>query len=216
MHMVSGSSLRSFGRALALSATLLMAPVAPLAPAFAQAAPLSVPAGDYAIEKTHASITVKWKHLGLSYYPARFVTFDSVITLDPKDVTKSSVSVTIDPRSVRTDYPFPEKEDFDKVVAEKFLRAGEFPTATFQSTRLVATGATTGKLTGNLTLAGVTKPVTLDVTLNAAKEHPFRKVPALGFSATGSFNRSDFGLKDLIPAISDEILISIEAEYLKK
>ena len=207
------ADLGSFGRVAAVAAAVL---VSPLAPAFAQAAALSVPAGEYALDKTHASVTAKVKHLGLSGYPMRFASFDSTIMLDPKDVTRSTVTVTLDPRSVRTDYPFPEKEDFDKKIAETFLRAGQHPTATFKSTGLVATGATTGKLTGNLTLAGVTKPLTLDVTLNAATEHPFRKVPALGFSATGKFNRSDFGLKDLIPGVSDEVMLMIEAEYLKK
>ena len=131
-------------------------------------------------------------------------------------VARATVSVTIDPKSVRTDFPFPEKEDFDKVIAEKFLQAGQFPTITFKSTALKATGATTGKLTGDLTLLGVTRPVTLDVTLNGAKEHPMRKIPALGFSATGSFKRSDFGSSALQGPLGDEITVIIEAEFFKK
>ena len=205
------ASFKIFPVSAAAALALVVAPAA-----FAQAAALSVPAGEYALEKTHASVTWRVKHLGLSAYPARFVSFDSTIMLDPKDVTKSSVTVTIDPKSVRTEYPFPEKEDFDKVIAEKFLKAGEFPSITFKSTGLVATGASTGKLTGDLTLRGITKPVTLDVKLNAAKEHPFRKVPALGFSATGTFKRSDFGVTDLVPMVSDEVELIIEAEFLKK
>ncbi|TPE64028.1 polyisoprenoid-binding protein [Sandaracinobacter neustonicus] len=192
------------------------AALAPVTPLLAQAAPLSVPAGEYVLEKTHASLTWKINHLGLSYYTARFTGFDATINLDPKVVTNSSVSVTIDPRSVKTDFPFPEKEDFDKVIAEKVLMAGEHPTITFQSTSLKATGKTTGKLTGNLTLMGVTKPVTLDVTLNGAKEHPMRKVPVLGVSATGSFKRSDFGSNFLLGPVGDEITVLIELEFLKK
>lgn len=186
------------------------------APAFAQAAPIDSPAGEYGLDKTHASITWKVKHLGLSHYTARFASFDSVIVLDPKNPVNSTVNVTIDPRSARTDFPFPEKEDFDKVVAEKFLLAGEHPAITFQSTSLKATGANTGKLTGNLTMMGVTKPITLDVTLNGAITHPFRKIPVIGFSATGSFKRSDFGSTALQGPIGDEITVLIEAEYFKK
>jgi polyisoprenoid-binding protein YceI len=184
-------------------------------PAAAQA-PLSVPAGEYVLENTHASLTWQIRHLGLSNYTARFAKFDATIKLDPNDPTKSTVNVTIDPRSVRTDFPFPEKEDFDKVIADKFLRAAEHPTITFQSTGLTRTGADTGKLAGNLTLLGVTKPVTLDVKLNGSMDHPVRQVPALGFSATGSFNRSDFGSTDLQGPIGDEIKLIIEAEFLKK
>jgi polyisoprenoid-binding protein YceI len=186
------------------------------APAIAQGAPIDAPAGEYVLDKTHASITWKVTHLGLSQYTARFTSFDSVIVLDPKTPAKSTVSVTIDPRSVKTDFPFPEKEDFDKVVAEKFLLAAEHPAITFQSSSLKATGARTGKLTGNLTMMGVTKPVTLDVMVNGAMNHPFRKIPVLGFSATGTFKRSDFGSTVLQGPIGDEITVVIEAEYFKK
>lgn len=198
---------------IAAAAMFAMAPAAPL---LAQAAPLNVPAGEYGLDKTHGSLTFKINHMGLSNYTARFASFDATVTLDPKAPTNSAVSVTIDPKSVRTNFPFPEKEDFDKVIAEKFLQAGQFPTITFKSTALKATGATTGKLTGDLTLLGVTKPVTLDVTLNGAKEHPMRKIPALGFSATGSFKRSDFGSSALQGPLGDEITVIIEAEFFKK
>jgi len=185
-------------------------------PVVAQAAPLNVLAGEYGLDKTHASLTWQINHLGLSKYTARFATYDATINLNPAEPTKSSVSVTIDPKSVRTDFPFPEKENFDAIIADKFLQAGAHPTITFQSTGLTATGATTGKMTGNLTLLGVTRPVTMDVTLNGAMEHPFRKVPALGFSATGTFKRSEFGSKDLQGPIGDDIKLIIEAEFLKK
>ena len=186
------------------------------APALAQGAPIDAPASEYTLDKTHASITWKVKHLGLSNYTARFASFDSVLVLDPKTPTKSTISVTIDPRSVKTDFPFPEKEDFDKVIAEKFLMAGEHPAITFQSTGLKATGAKTGKLSGNLTMMGVTKPIVMDVTLNGAMVHPFRKIPVVGFTATGSFKRSDFGSSALQGPIGDEITVIVEAEFFKK
>jgi polyisoprenoid-binding protein YceI len=196
----------------AASALLLLAGT----PALAQAAPVNAPAGVYEIEKTHASILWRVKHLGLSMYTARFLGFDSEITLDPKTPTNSTVTATIDPKSVRTDFPFPEKEDFDKVVGERFLKGAQHPKVSFRSTNLTATGPTTGTLTGDLTLGGVTRPVALAVTLNGAMEHPFRKVPILGFSARGTFKRSDFGLTELVGPIGDEVEIIIEAEYLKK
>lgn len=186
------------------------------APAAAQSAKIDAPAGEYVLDKTHASITWKVMHLGMSHYTARFTGFDMALVLDPATPTKSTISVTIDPRSVETDFPFPEKEDFDKVIAEKFLMAGEHPTITFQSSSLKATGPKTGKLTGNLTLMGVTKPVTLDVKLNGAMVHPFRKVPVIGFSATGTFKRSEFGSTVLQGPVGDEITVIIEAEFFKK
>lgn len=193
-----------------------LALIAVAAPAAAQGAKIDAPAGEYVLDKTHASITWKVTHLGLSNYTARFTGFDMALVLDPATPTRSTISVTIDPRSVKTDFPFPEKEDFDKVIAEKFLAAGDHPTITFQSTGLKATGARTGKLTGNLTLMGVTKPVTFDVTLNGAMVHPFRKIPVVGFTATGSFKRSEFGSTVLQGPIGDEVTVIIEAEFFKK
>lgn len=201
---------------LSLKPLLIAAAFTLASPVLAQAAPLNVPAGEYVLDTTHASLTWQIKHLGLSNYTARFATYDAVINLNPADPTKSSVTVTIDPTTVRTDFPFPEKEDFDKVIAEKFLRAGQHPKITFQSTGLTATGATTGKLIGNLSFLGVTKPVTLDVTLNGAMEHPMRKTPVLGFSATGTFKRSDFGSTELQGPLGDDIKLIIEAEFAKK
>lgn len=199
-------------RLFAIAAVALFLPAAPL---LAQAAPIDLPAGAYALDKTHASVTWRISHLGLSYYTARFVSFDSTVTLDPKDPTRSSVMFTIDPKSVRTDYPFPEKENFDQVIASKFLLGDKHPEIRFQSTALQATGAKTGKLKGNMTMAGVTKPVTFDVTLNGAMMHPMLKVPVLGFSAKGSLKRSDFGLTELQGVLGDTIEIAIEAEYQK-
>ncbi|QCI78714.1 YceI family protein [Hankyongella ginsenosidimutans] len=70
---------------------------------------LDVPSGVYAVDPTHASVTWKVMHLGLAKYTARFTKVDAELTLDAADPTKSKVFVAIDPRSVRTDYPNPEK-----------------------------------------------------------------------------------------------------------
>lgn len=181
------------------------------------AAPVNVPAGEYVVDPAHVSLTWRIGHMGLSNYTARFTKIDATIMFDPKNVTNSTVSATIDPKSVRTDFPFPEKEDFDKVIAEKFLRAGQYPEITFKSTQLVATGPDTGQLTGNLTFLGVTKPVTLDMKLNGAlPEHPMTKKAALGFSAKGSFSRAEFGHTDMQEFLGDRIDLHIEAEFNQK
>lgn len=188
------------------------------APLVAQAASIDAPAGTYKLDKAHASLTWRVDHLGLSMYTARFTDFDASILLDPKAPTRSTVSVTINPKSVRTDFPFPEKENFDKEIAEEILKANAHPTISFRSTSLVATGSSgrSGRMTGDLTFMGVTRPVTLDVTLNGAKPNPFSKVPTLGFSASGSINRSEFGSTSQAPAIGDKVQLLIEAEFQKQ
>lgn len=182
----------------------------------AQAA-LDVPSGTYALDPTHASVTWKVSHMGLSNYTARFTKFDATLLLDAAQPENSTLTVTIDPKSVRTDFPFPEKEDFDaKIAGEDFFDAGQYPEIRFVSTRMERLGPNTGKVYGDLTFHGVTRPIVMDVKLNGAKKHPMRGVGAVGVSATTTFNRSDFGVKNLVPMVGDEVTVLIEAEFLEK
>jgi polyisoprenoid-binding protein YceI len=187
------------------------------APAIA-VAPADVPSGTYKVDITHASLAWKVRHMGLANYVARFTKFDAEIKYDAAKPVNSSVSVTIDPKSVRTDYPFADKKDFDAELAtgEKFFNANKFPEIKFVSTKLVKTGPTKGKLSGNLTFLGVTKPMVMDVTLSGTlKEHPYTKKPALGFSAIGVVKRSEFGMNFGIPGIADDVTLDINGEFMK-
>lgn len=205
--------------AAALIAASLLAPAFPAPSVYAAVpAPADVPSGTYKIDLTHASVVWKVKHMGLAMYASRFTKFDAVIKYDAATPIKSSVVVTIDPKSVRTDYPFPEKENFDAKLATdaKIFNANAFPEIKFVSTRLIRMGAVSGKLKGDLTMLGVTKPVTLDVVLSGTmKEHPFSKKPALGFSATGTIKRSDFGMTFGTPMVGDDVQLDINAEFQK-
>lgn len=72
-------------------------------------------------------------------------------------------------------------------------------------------------MTGDLTFQGVTKPLTLDVTFNTAlNPHPMSKKPAIGFSATGTLKRSDFGVNALLQHVSDDVKLIIETEFTQK
>jgi polyisoprenoid-binding protein YceI len=80
------------------------------------------------------------------------------------------------------------------------------------------------KVTGNLSLHGVTKPVTLDVTLVKLGTNPRSSLPTVGFDALTTVKRSDFGLGKYVPQVGDEVEMRIiiqaveaksYAEYLK-
>ncbi len=177
-----------------------------------------MPAGTYELDPTHASITFKVSHIGLSNYTARFTKFDATIELDPKNPHNSSVKAVIDPLSIKTDYPYPEKKDFDKKLStnEEWLNANQFKDITFESTHIEGT-LPNGKLHGNLTMLGVTKPVTLDVHFNGAYDNkPFVGLPALGFSATTTIKRSQWGFDVYVPNIGDDVQIALELEFHQK
>ena len=89
-----------------------------------------------------------------------------------------------------------------------FSSATKFPTATFKSTAIEVTGDGRGKLTGDFTLHGVTRPVTLDVTFNGAGTPPMTQLYIVGFDAVGSLKRSDFGIKNFVPFLGDEVKLT--------
>jgi polyisoprenoid-binding protein YceI len=189
---------------------------------------ITVPAGDYATDPNHASITFKLQHLGLSYYTMRFRTYDATVTFDPAHIAASKVVATIKPSDILVGFPsdyvaahpgakFKSWEE-DLANSTNFLDSKQFPSITFTSTSVEPSGERSAKVTGNLTLKGVTKPVTLDVTFDGeTASHAFSKMPALGFSATGTFKRTDFGL-DYLPTavVGDEVRVEIEGDFIQK
>jgi polyisoprenoid-binding protein YceI len=170
------------------------------------------PAGTYEIEPTHTSVTWRLSHGGLSTYTARFDKISGQIQFNPQAPTTSSAAITIDPNSVNTGLP-----NFDKEIAKAVFKAEANPAITFRSTSLTATSLTTGTMTGDLTIAGVTKPMTLNVAYNNGRMSPFARRQNIGFSATGKIKRSEWGMANWINfGIGDDVDLIIEAEFLKK
>lgn len=176
----------------------------------------SLPAGAYQLEKPHGSLTFRVKHLGLSYYTARFADFDATLDFDPKAPAASHVKAIINPLSVRTDNA--ADPGWDKRIGQDMLKGADSPQIIFDSTSIETTGPFTGKVTGALTLAGVTRPVTLDVTYNGGMDRAvlYAGRPAVGFSAHGMLKRSAFGLTRYSEFVGDEVEIVIEAEFTRR
>lgn len=177
------------------------------------------PAGDYKLDKYHASLTFRLSHLGFSNYTASFKEFDVRLKLDPAAPEKAVVEADIDPASLHIDRT---PEGFlDTLKGPQWLDAKTYPKITFRSTSVTPTGPTTATVVGDLTLHGVTKPVTLTATFNGGYPGmaPFDPNGRVGFSARGSFNRSDFGMGYGVPppgtkvGVSDAVEVIIEAEF---
>ena len=176
-----------------------------------------IPSGNYAIEKTHASLTFKVNHIGLSFYTARFTDIKADVNLNSADVEKSSVNAEVKLKSVKTDYPFPKKENFDAEIAKKFFNAKKYPVASFVSKSIKKTGANTGVITGDLTMHGQTQTITLDAVFNGGYDaHPYTKNPAFGISAKTKIKRSQWGINEYIPYVGDEVELALELEFVKK
>jgi len=178
-----------------------------------------VPSGEYELDLAHASIVWKVNHSGLSNYVARFTDFDIQLVLDSEKFENSSVTAIINTKSVSTEYPYPEKKNFNKKLAEGkgWFNGNVFPTATFKSTKLTRINETQSKLDGELSFLGISKPITLDVTMNGTFEsHPFKNAAAIGFSAITTIQRKDWGFVKHISHIGNDVKIEIEGEFFAK
>ena len=189
--------------------------------AAASAVQNTAPPGEYKLDNTHASVTFRVDHLGLSRYTARFTDIAGKLNFDPANPAAMSVEATVDPKSLETDFPL-DKPDFDaELTGPQWLDAAKFPAITFKSTKVEPTGANTAKVTGDFTLHGVTRPLTLDVTFNGgyAAGGMDPSGARIGFSAQGKIKRSDFGVSYGVPApgthfgVGDEVEILIETEF---
>lgn len=180
--------------------------------------------GTYKIDAGHTSVVWSVPHFGLSQYTARFVGVDATLEFNPDDVSATGLSVTIDPTSVAANYPGDYKsshadsgfETWDEDLArdEKWFNADAHPEITFVATEITKTGANTGEVTGDLTFLGVTNPVTLDVTYNGVANFPWAPdQDKIGFSATTTIDRTDFGMGAYAPNIGTQVDIRIETEF---
>jgi len=178
-----------------------------LAVALASSVTLAAPV-DYKIDPTHTATVFSWNHFGFSTPSANFSDIQGVIKVDNAKPANSSVDVTIPLSSVNTNVPALDKE----FQQEAWFNAAKYPNITFKSTKVETKDKKHFKITGDLTVKGVTKPVVLDAVLNKQGEHPMAKVPAIGFNATTSFNRSEFGLGSYVPNVGDKITVNITTE----
>lgn len=162
----------------------------------------------YTLDPGHTNVVWRVNHLGFSTQSGKFGAAEGTLTLDEAAPEKSKVEAKIPVASLVTG-----NDKLDTHLKSKdFFNLEAFPTATFVSDKVEPTGKDTAKVTGTLTLLGVAKPVTLDVKLNKIGEHPMSKKKSVGFNATTTIKRSDFGMSFGVPNVSDEVSIDIAAE----
>lgn len=143
----------------------------------------------YQVDAYHSSIGFSVRHMMVSNVKGRFTKFSGAIALDPKDVTKSSVKVSLEVASVNTDIEARDKH----LRGADFFDVDKFPTATFTSQK-VEKSADGYVLAGDLTLKGVTRPVRIPFTLSGPVKDPKNGGQRIGASGRVVINRQDFGL----------------------
>lgn len=188
----------------------------------APAVEVNAPSGAYTLDPNHSTVSVSAQHFGLAQYTLRFNKLTGTLNFNAENPAQSTIEATVDVTSLDT--PYTGERDFDaELQNSSWLDSASFPTATFRSTAVEQTGANTARVTGNLTLHGVTRPLTLDVTYSGSHSpHPLgMQVSSIGFSARGTIERSQFGVRELLASagandgVSDRVELVIEAEFTR-
>lgn len=170
---------------------------------------------EWAVDASHTHVGFSAPHMVVSEIEGKFKTFSGKVMLDEKDLTKSSVDFSIDVASIDTDSPDRDKH----LKSPDFFDADKNPKITFKSESIKKAGKGY-KVTGSLTMRGVTKKVTLDVSISEAVANPWGK-QVRAVKVAGKVNRQDFGVswnKSLDKGgvlVGDEVTLDLKLELNK-
>jgi polyisoprenoid-binding protein YceI len=163
----------------------------------------------YTFEPNYTQAVVHWDHLGFSSPSATLGQGAGTLEFDQADLTKSSLKVSMPLASLNTSVP----ELDEHLRSADFFDVAKFPEATFASTKIEQADTPNHVVvSGDLTLHGVTKPVKLAVTVVRIGVNPRSNLPTVGFDASTTLKRSDFGLGKFVPQVSDAIPLHISAQ----
>jgi polyisoprenoid-binding protein YceI len=171
-----------------------------------------VPAGTYKVESRHTLALFSINHLGFNQFYGTIPNATGTLTLDPANAAADKLDVSLPVAAISTTNTVLDGELKDPT----WLDAAKYPEIHFTATKVTKTGARTALITGDLTLHGVTRPVTLNATFGGAGTNPLTKAYTVGFAATGSIKRSDFGVTKYLPLIGDAVELTITAAFEKQ
>ena len=174
-------------------------------------------AENYKVDSLHSFPHFGVEHFGVTTMWGRFDKMSGSFTID-RAAKKASVELTIETASVTTgdnDKGSRPRSRDEHLRQADFFNTAEFPRMTYKSTNVKFNGDAPSEIEGQLTLLGVTKPVTIKIDKWVCREHPMNKRAMCGGDASGSFKRTDFGMKYGVPALSDEVKLKIGFEAYK-
>jgi polyisoprenoid-binding protein YceI len=172
----------------------------------------------YVLDGSHSQAQFKVRHMMISNVTGEFKTINGTFQYNPNDPKLNHVDITIDAASIDTR----DTNRDTHLKSADFFDVENYPNLTFSSKKFEKSGEGEYKVTGDLTIRGITNEVILNV------EGPSDEIKdpwgnsRIGVTATTKINRKDFGLHWNVALeaggflVSDEIRISIEAEFTKQ
>lgn len=177
----------------------------------ALAGPAAAKLEHFKISPVHTRVAFQISHAGFSNPIASFSQPSGELDFDPDDIAGARVDVRIPIATLELG----DDKWQGKILDPTFFDSKKYPEARFVSSQVSKTGANTYTIEGTLSLHGVSHPVTLQATFNALKRHPLTLRRTIGFSATGTLKRSDFGMDSWKHLVGDDVRLMIEVEAEK-
>ncbi|MDR4493650.1 MAG: YceI family protein [Nitrospirales bacterium] len=168
------------------------------------------------VDHDHSTIGFQVAHMVVSKTNGKFTEYTGVVEMDPEAMEFESIEAMIQTESVTTDH---QKRD-EHLRSPDFFDVKAFPTMTYKMKSYKKTEENYTAV-GELTLLGVTKEITLEGSFNGVAQDPWGNTRA-GFTAEGTINRKDFGMKfsKLLDngglVVGDEVTIKLEIEVIKE
>jgi polyisoprenoid-binding protein YceI len=171
----------------------------------------------YEIDQNHTYFGFTAKHLAVSTVRGRFNKFEGFFEGPDDDPTKARGEVKIEVASLESRS---DQRDTHLRSAD-FFDVEKYPYMTFKLTGVQLVDDENFKVTGDLTVKDITRPITLDATVEGRLPDPFGAKERVGISARGQLNRMDWGLNwdglaGAVPFASHTIKLEVEAEIIVK
>jgi polyisoprenoid-binding protein YceI len=165
----------------------------------------------YEIDGVHSGVLFAAKHFGAAWTYGRFNEVSGTFSADPATGAPQSVELTILTQSIDT----ANKKRDDHLRSPDFFNARQFPQILFRSTEIEKKSDDVYTVKGSITLRGITRPIEFDVKFTGSGKNP-RGTGLLGYHATFSIQRSEFGMEFMVGPLSDEVRIIVSLEGMQK
>lgn len=172
--------------------------------------------GTWAADPVHSELSFKVRHMGVGKAGGIIPLKEAALTFGDNGISDGSVTAVIDAANLETK----NEQRNGHVKSDDFLDVANHPTIEFRSTGVRDFDGENFELDGDITIRGITKPITLKAEFLGAIIDA-SGTPRVGFAATGTLNRKEFGVK-FSPVfgvsnavVSDKVELTIEAEFTK-
>jgi polyisoprenoid-binding protein YceI len=172
---------------------------------------------NWQVDGAHSSVNLTVRHMVISKVRGHFAKWNAKLALDTADLSRSSLDVEIDAASIETGVA----DRDNHLRSPDFLDVQKYPALRYKSRRVEALSKERLRVVGDLTIRNVTREVVLDVEYGGQGKDPWGN-QRIGFTATASLNRKDFGLtwNQALETggvlVADRVDIEIELQAIKQ